>query len=291
MKTIASPPLLPTKGQSSLPLRDSRIAPHPLDDNERLVFFHIRKCGGTTLHHFLLSRFKKAHVCPERFNNFDKLDQEKLRQYRLFSSHLSSDRLEYIPSPRRVFTFLREPRARWISHYQFFQTHSDEHIASHNLRNVRWAKNRPALRGARELPSAEPLMVRYQFDNHLTRVFLGEEGFSLPAPLIEHPQWPNLIQQAWRQIGQLDFIGFVEQYDQSVNALCHWLDWPVPKPLEPLNTFDQADKVAFQSKIPPINLTEELKHALQPLIHLDTILYQRATRGWGYSIFPFVVGI
>ena len=57
----------------------------------RLVFMHIPKTGGTSLHEVLVAQFKPGEICPERFNHLREWASSDLAKFRLFSGHFDFD--------------------------------------------------------------------------------------------------------------------------------------------------------------------------------------------------------
>lgn len=114
--------------------RQSYAERHRLPQNQaldlerpRLIFLHIPKCGGTTLHSILARHFAPDEVCPERFNGLRARRLEELAGFSFFSGHhdLESCRALF-GQENRIVTLLREPRARLISLYYFLTIHRPE---------------------------------------------------------------------------------------------------------------------------------------------------------------------
>jgi hypothetical protein len=80
-------------------------------DERRIVFIHIPKTGGTTLHRLLSTAVGEDRVCSARFNDLWQCAGADLATARLFSGHYDRQCLSYIPgSNTRAVTLLREPR-------------------------------------------------------------------------------------------------------------------------------------------------------------------------------------
>lgn len=91
-----------------------------------LIFVHVPKCGGTSLHHTLetIPGFNYRHLRgrPEDLDGLDALDG--VGGHQNFSAtplHKTRDGLVYI-------TVLREPRARILSFYKHVTTQSHHHL-------------------------------------------------------------------------------------------------------------------------------------------------------------------
>lgn len=119
---------------ASAEFRQSYAERHRLPQNQaldlerpRLVFLHIPKCGGTTLHSILARHFAPDDICPERFNGLRARRIEELAGFSFFSGHhdLESCRALF-GQQNRIVTLLREPRARLISLYYFLTIHRPE---------------------------------------------------------------------------------------------------------------------------------------------------------------------
>jgi hypothetical protein len=81
-----------------------------------VIFLHIPKTAGQSVHGFLHAQFQPEEFCPAR-ENFQLLPIpiERLQKYRLFSGHLDWSLLDAVPEPRFVFTVLRRPIERILS--------------------------------------------------------------------------------------------------------------------------------------------------------------------------------
>ena len=87
-----------------------------------IIFLHLPKTAGQSVHAFLERFFRHEEICPAR-ENFQLLPipLSQLRQYRLFSGHLDWALLDAVGGPRFVFTILREPAERILSFYFFLR--------------------------------------------------------------------------------------------------------------------------------------------------------------------------
>ena len=111
---------------------EEKVSEHRQSVPERVVFVHIPKTGGTSLHAMLKGLFSDDEIHPERLNNFRDLDAESFTKYRLFSAHMDARTLPAIPDPKFTVTVLREPKARILSLYYFWKSHTWETIKANN---------------------------------------------------------------------------------------------------------------------------------------------------------------
>lgn len=96
-------------------------------ERPRLVFLHVPKCGGTTLHAILARHFAPGQICPERFNGLRARRIEELAPFSFFSGHYDLESCQALfGRMNRIVTLLREPRARLISLYYFLTIHRPE---------------------------------------------------------------------------------------------------------------------------------------------------------------------
>ncbi len=87
-----------------------------------LVFLHIPKTAGQSVHHFLESLVEPKYVAPARVNEqLAMMSVPEIRRYRVFSGHFDWCLLDCLESPKFVFTVLRNPMERIISFYLFMR--------------------------------------------------------------------------------------------------------------------------------------------------------------------------
>ncbi len=89
---------------------------------ERMIFLHIPKTAGQSVHHFLSYFFSKDEVAPARVNEqLATMSINEMRTYKLFSGHLDWSLLDCLDGRKFTFTVLREPVERIVSFYLFLR--------------------------------------------------------------------------------------------------------------------------------------------------------------------------
>lgn len=97
--------------------------------NLQIVFLHLAKTGGTTLHELLVEQLGEAALCPERDQNLVALSDEDLKRYRFFSGHFQRDGIQRAPLENATrICILRDPAERALSHFNFWKSYTYPHI-------------------------------------------------------------------------------------------------------------------------------------------------------------------
>lgn len=91
----------------------------------RLVFLHIPKTAGQTVHHQICSVIGETNTSPIRLHSQAPSDQHFPSGYGFYSGHLDWLHLSDVPEPRFVFTILRDPRERIASLYFFLRREAE----------------------------------------------------------------------------------------------------------------------------------------------------------------------
>ena len=87
-----------------------------------IVFLHIPKTAGQTVHHELVRVVGgEGHVSPIRVHSQAGSAPQMPAGYRLYSGHIDWTELENLPVERFVFTVLRDPRERLASFYLYLR--------------------------------------------------------------------------------------------------------------------------------------------------------------------------
>lgn len=208
----------------------------------KLVFLHLQKTGGTSLHAGLAAGFAPGAVCPERFDRLHEWPGAELQRYAYYAGHYNFDALDYIAGPKQVLTVLREPRERIISLYLFWTRHS----AAWAARNPGSA---PALARACAdftafLASPEPVL-RAAIDNEMTCRLAGWAGIgATPGEYLYRGEAiapAALLARAEANLRRVAFVGTSEALDALHARIAAARGLPRdPAPLPWLNTRDEA---------------------------------------------------
>lgn len=87
-----------------------------------IVFLHIPKTAGQTVHNSLSRVVKARRVSPIRVHTQTALPQDQYPPgYSLYSGHLDWTAMDHLPAARFVFTVLRDPGERIASFYFYLQ--------------------------------------------------------------------------------------------------------------------------------------------------------------------------
>ena len=87
-----------------------------------IIFLHIPKTAGQSVHHYLISNFNKDEIFPARVNS-QALDYtvREIKKYKVFSGHFDISFLDIVDQPKFIFTILRNPIDRILSYYFYLR--------------------------------------------------------------------------------------------------------------------------------------------------------------------------
>lgn len=248
----------------------------PTLQQEKLVFLHLPKTGGTTLHHHLAQFFEDEDICPERFNGLRKLPLGQLARYRFISGHYDLPSCEAIPGEKKIITFLREPRARLVSLYNFLKAHRTE-VAKRNG----WGLALMADELTIEQFFAHPEVRQHPYiNNGMTRALVNHlplevwPACALPA---ECHDVTGFVAQALERLKGLAAFGILERFDESVNLLTHSLGMPACPSGERRMAFENlAEDEANYRPVECSGVGEVSEAVFAPLIEADLWLFRGA---------------
>ncbi len=230
--------------------------------NEKIVFLHLPKTGGTTLHNLLIKHFEEDEICKERTNELAKVSEEEIGSKRLFSGHFTYNTvIQKIPEPRKIITLLREPKSRILSEYYFRRSHKIEFILEHY----------PSYLPAKKYNLSDYLdHQKNEIGNKMTR-FLSD------SELDEKQQ----LDLAKKRLREMTAIGITEEIGFSINFIFSSLGFPIPTETPRYLAFDKlAEEYSYCEKIVKEPLTNEIKQKLDELTYLDQQLYKYAVQLW-----------
>jgi hypothetical protein len=235
----------------------------------KLVFLHVPRTGGTTLHETFSAAFQPADCCPDRFSTLDRIPPARLARYRLFSGHYRFDQLAFIPEPRFLLTILRDPRARILSLYRFWRRHRPEAIEIHDMVGPRIAR----ARGLLDFLHSEEPIVMDAIDNTMACQIMGDARplgggrFGTREEGSRHSLVPAaIVAGACEALLTFDCVGFTETLDAAYRQTAQVLHLPLA-PLPRLNHRDMVDTMTEAVEDEPV--TPAIMARLMRLTWLD----------------------
>lgn len=241
----------------------------------RLVFLHLPKTAGTSLHAALARHFRPEEVFrPEGLAAWGEALADPGR-YRFWTGHMPFSLVALIPPPVFVVTLLRDPVQRILSLYTFWRRHADP--------------ARPHLRVAMEcdlegfLTSAEPA-VRNGTDNHMARLLHGR------VPVAEADGWPTVAQPqdvprrltdaevlagARRNLLRCGAVGLDTDVTGLYRRVCEAFGFAAGEDPPRLNTRETGEAALRPAGPPPV-ITPAAAAALERLTRLDRPLHALA---------------
>lgn len=253
----------------------------PSAAGRKLVFLHLPKTGGTTLHHHFSAAFSEEETCPERFSNLQLIPPETLARYRYFSGHFNYEQVRMIPGPAYVVTVLRDPFERILSTYYFWKRHRPEVVRSHNLAGPAAARATDLLGF---LKSTDPA-VRDAIENTMARYLAGgvnitaEGTYAFPngggSVLVTDME---VVHRATGNLMAVDHFGFTSHLAE-VYAKVSWEFGMKRVPqLAKLNTRESESPTL--EPIEPEEVTPAIRAELDRLTILDRMVYRLARGHW-----------
>lgn len=243
----------------------------------RLVFLHVPRTGGTTLHHHLSAHFAPNEICPERFSRLSQYSPEQLEKWRFFSGHFNADEIRRIPGPLFIVTTLRNPIERLLSNYYFWKRHRPEAIEKRGLDGTRIIKDGNLAdflqsNQGRVLDSTNNMMARrlaeqvYAWPDGAWRARVGDKGFAVTDLQIVHRALGNLL--------SFDAYGDPSALQRLYAHIAQVYGMPPLTSLERLNTRETID-AKMEALQEEVN-TPEIREILEERTRLDSIVYRLA---------------
>ena len=204
-------------GRPSQPAEDANPAyTHNHAGDERLLFLHVPKTGGTTFNVLLETVYGDGYVYlnPDRPKHhrerFEAMDESALARVAALSGHVSFGLHEVLPFPVRHVTILREPVDRVISTYEHIR--QDERHPRHR----RVLDERMSLLdfANSDIPAV---------DNVQTRLLAG---YKLARETPRFEQSRELLDAAFEHIDRERIIcGVLHRFDRAVEEVAEAFGW------------------------------------------------------------------
>lgn len=233
----------------------------------KVVFMHIPKCAGTSVHQLLKKNFKNDDFFSERLNFLDKYSVDELESKKVFSGHYDAWRIGHIPGSKFVFTFMREPQKRVVSLYNFWRSHTWSAIEKYELGGPKLAKSNSFVDFLKIGDQGIPANV----ENVMTRMAIGRTESPEVINLLE--QQPNKAYDvALNYYKSLNYVGIVENIDVSVRQLSSMLCLKDGQ-ISHANETKTTSLPSTRESVPPIEICDEASSLLSDLTAIDQKIY------------------
>ncbi len=116
-----------------------------------LVFLHLHKTGGSTIHQLLTEHLPIGSMAPKDRSGLVHAEANSVVQP-VISGHVTARYIQSLPGTPRVFTVLREPTERLLSMVYFLKGYTHEHLQTYDnplTLGIKAAKLGDLLRDAR----------------------------------------------------------------------------------------------------------------------------------------------
>ena len=249
----------------------------------RIFHFHLKKCGGSTLNHWLDTlTFDERVLDPAAWNGFPVLDSRadesgEMREVVIPSLakavfywsdviHSHGPLRMYAPDNTFCLTMLRDPVQRLLSQVSDWRRLSDaDTIGSPDA-------VRACVEDSRRLPLRDFLEKHGQrggrtcLDNHMTRALAAGRIGNMIDDVVDVDRLCEIALLSLEK--DYDLVGLTEHMDLSRNALCSLVGLPPARQIPTIN----ATRVAGQSD-PEMRAARDI---IKNLTRVDRVIYDRA---------------
>jgi hypothetical protein len=249
----------------------------PQAGGRKLVFLHLPKTGGTTLHHHFSAHFAPEEICPERFSNLHAWKREDLDRYRYFSGHFNFDQVRLIPGPLFIVTVLRDPVERLMSSYLYWRRHTAAAVARPGMEGPAFARSSTLAEFLRN-PHHQ---VQDSVNNTMTRYLAGQVnvnadltyryyagGAAMPVTELE------VLHRALGNLLAIDVVGLTANLHDVYTRVALAYGMPRLASLARLNTREETGR-----DLEPVSEeqpTPEARAEIERAVWLDRVVFRLA---------------
>lgn len=189
------------------------------DQRKTLIFLHIPKTAGSTLHKIIERQYKPKSIfsingkrAQESIAEFKSLSEAQRSEIRVLKGHMKFGLHEYLPQPSSYMTILRDPIDRVISHYYYVLRKPN-----HYLHNQVTSKNM-------SLKDYVCSGMTKELDNSQTRLL------SSITANIPYGECSSEVLESARKNLQEHFavVGVADNFDETLILLKQAFNWKTP---------------------------------------------------------------
>lgn len=228
-----------------------------------IVFIHVPRTGGTTLHRMLNTHYRGStvHIASlGQLHKFQALPEAERARCRFVHAHIGFDLERVFGPPYQYITFLREPVSRVVSTYHYIRK-TPEHthhqtVAGQNMSLLDYIGSG---------------VSTSNIDNGMTRLLSGEPQNANAIPFGKCTR--AMLAAAKRNLQErIAVVGLTEQFDASLVLMRRRFGWSSP-------LYSLKNTTANGNPLKPLSSAEE--KAIRAHNELDLELY-------GYARIVFI---
>lgn len=220
---------------------------------------HIHKCGGTSIHSLMDANFPYKKIV-EKAKDVAKEKSKEIDIKNYDSYHIHMNIINRIPDDFTCFTVLREPKSRLLSLINHWLDWSEEEIENNPSREIKLKMQKEGMSG---FFNTDHLQVVTLFNNGLSKGLIDLSSFG-GAHIVNKFSDDELYEKATETLDRLDFVGLLENLNESINIICDIFSWYPPEILPHLNKRDSNN----------VNIPPELESKFDEYTSVDKKVYQ-----------------
>ncbi len=228
----------------------------PVTADQAVIFLHIPKTAGTTLHRIIKRQYRPSHLyhvgsAADDLAKFQRLPESRRAKIRFLMGHFEMGIDKYLPRPSTYFTILRDPVARIVSYYSHVRRDPDHYCYE--------MVNRQKMDLETFVRSQTDVMV----SNGQTRMLAGVL-YDFPFGKCD----PDVLKAAKHHLDErFSFVGLAGQFDESLVCMQALFGW---------HAIYYARRNATPEENGKKQLTSAAQQAILEVNQLDMALYSFA---------------
>jgi Sulfotransferase family len=255
---------------------------HSMAFDTRVVFLHIPKTAGQSVHAALIQLFGADSICKARVNEeLLLLSLEEIRRSRVYSGHFDWSMLDCVPHPKFVFTILREPTERILSFY-FFLRESAKTLTEQELELPGNQGRKAALRWSCDeyFCSKKPefkMFINNHYNNFYAYYFAGRtfRGYQDLSSQQSRFSDERVVEQALKNLSALDGVYTVDDLSTLEQDLSRIAGRKTAKPLSEVRVnVGGSDPTARMESLRLLGATDATFEMLDQMTRLDRKIWE-----------------
>jgi hypothetical protein len=203
-----------------------RVSSNSSHASDIWYFWHIPKTAGSSLTNSLKSNFSEDLVCPAWvWSQLIQIPKKEINNYKYFGGHFYSALPQILQKKLKTVTFIREPLARALSHYNHI-ARTKEHYFHKTVIKLGSFESfimdpecQPLIRNFQSkmlTSSFDPFQIAKKLNPNDVRSYRLEQMIEV---MESNYNESDLLNQAISIINNFSFVGITERYNESIQSL------------------------------------------------------------------------